>query len=110
VRAPDGRVSITSISLPLVSPNAGSPTSADSGDNVTHEPERDLVRRVWEVLGMPVTGSSLAFRVEIGQMGVTRRSAESRGVAGTVDVDSAVDESTVMRREMSWGVMRDIVE
>jgi len=94
-------VSITSISLPLVSPKLGSPTSAESGDNVVHEPERDFVRSVWEVLGMPVTGSSLAFSVDIGQVGVTRRSAESRGVAGVVAVDAEEEERTVIRRDIS---------
>lgn len=70
-----------------------------------HVSDRDLVRRVWEVEGIPVIDSSLDFRVEIDQVGVMRRSAETRGL----DLGSWGSERTVMMRGMSWGVCIDIV-
>lgn len=104
---PGGRESITSISEPLVRLNVLSPTRAVSGWRVRYVPSSDLVRRVWDVEGMPVMGSSLDFRVEMDQVGVMRRSAERRGLV-VVDCWEGL-EGTVMRRGMSWGVVRDIV-
>ena len=40
---------------------------------------RDWWRSSWDVEGMPVMGSSLALRRDIGQEGVRRRSVEISG-------------------------------
>jgi len=54
---------------------------------------------------MPVTGSRRDLRCEIVQVGVMRRSAETRGVAAGL----VGSEGTVIRSAMSWGVVRDMV-
>ncbi len=74
--------------------------------SVIHEPERDFVRRNCDWLGIPVTGSSLALRSLIDHEGVMRRSAETSGFAD----ESDGSEGTVIKRGISLGVARDIVE
>lgn len=50
-----------------------------SGFNVTCEPSGRRVRRVWELIGIPVMGSSFPFSWRIVQEGFMRRSAETIG-------------------------------
>lgn len=54
---------------------------------------------------MPVMGSRRDLRCEIIQVGVMRRSAETRGwAAGLVG-----SEGTVIRRGMSWVLVTDMI-
>ena len=63
------------------------------------------MRSVWQEEGIPVMGSSLVLRWLMLQVGVMRRSEETRGF----ELGVLGSEGTVMRRGMSVGVVVDIL-
>jgi len=79
--------------------------SGASAIHVVGPDESGFVRRDWLDGGIPVIGSSRDLSCEMVHVGVMRRSAETSGVAPGL----LGSEGTVIRSEMSCGVVRDMV-